>query len=501
MQASDIKFSVRNSRYRIPASARLEAFLIEDNWDDFGFSTLFHLTIVDDSGVQHEIGAVKIGRLGMGPKRKTPKPPKTFRQLDQRFFSLGQSDNYYSNLRELGAHVSTHLLHCLRDIAESADLFDRVQEERVTQSSLLRSVSANSVTIQYRRIAHGGARLSPFGFSYDPLQKTKGARARSLTFEVDPNSSPPTNIHVLVGRNGVGKSFLLQRMIAALTLGSQYGKFSDARFSNLVSVTFSAFDNFESSWAIDQHRDVKMRYAYVGLRRPPETEGGHGLPKSPEMLADEFVASLANCLRDERRIRWQRAIDLLASDPIFADEAVRLSSTKKADKALERRARSVFDGLSSGHKIVLLSLTGLVESVEERSLVLIDEPEAHLHPPLLSAFVRALSDLLVNRNGVAVVATHSPVVLQEVPKSCVWKIRRSTFSNPERPEIETFGENVGILTREVFGLEVTETGFHRMLRRAATSPEATYESVLESFGGHLGGEARALVRSLVASRT
>lgn len=48
--------------------------------------------------------------------------------------------------------------------------------------------------------------------------------------------------------------------------------------------------------------------------------------------------------------------------------------------------------------------------------MLIDEPEGHLHPPLLSAFVRALSELLVNRNGVAIIATHSPVVLQEVPR-------------------------------------------------------------------------------------
>jgi predicted ATP-dependent endonuclease of OLD family len=51
---------------------------------------------------------------------------------------------------------------------------------------------------------------------------------------------------------------------------------------------------------------------------------------------------------------------------------------------------------------VLLTITRLVETVEERTLVLLDEPEAHLHPPLLSAFVRSLSDLLINRNGVAI---------------------------------------------------------------------------------------------------
>lgn len=135
----------------------------------------------------------------------------------------------------------------------------------------------------------------------------------------------------------------------------------------------------------------------------------------------------------------------------------------------------------------------------ERTLVLLDEPEAHLHPPLLSASVRALSELLLHRNGVAIIATHSPVVLQEVPRSCVWKIQRSGDSaSAKRPEIETFGENVGVLTREVFGLEVTDAGFHQLLE-AAVANGNDFDAVLQKFGGQLGGEARALVRALIAN--
>ena len=33
----------------------------------------------------------------------------------------------------------------------------------------------------------------------------------------------------------------------------------------------------------------------------------------------------------------------------------------------------------------------------------------------------------------------------------------------DSPAVETFGENVGVLTREVFGLEVVRSGFHRLL--------------------------------------
>ncbi|WP_431285003.1 AAA family ATPase [Humitalea sp. 24SJ18S-53] len=177
-----------------------------------------------------------------------------------------------------------------------------------------------------------------------------------------------------------------------------------------------------------------------------------------------------------------------------------LAGGGESDDGLREKATAIFAKLSSGHKIVLLTITRLVETVGERTLVLLDEPEGHLHPPLLSAFIRALSDLLVDRNGVAIVATHSPVVLQEIPRSCVWKVRRTgAHVEAERPEVETFGENVGVLTREIFGLEVTEAGFHRMLRDAVReAPD--FDRVVEQFNGELGGEARALLRAMIASR-
>jgi predicted ATP-binding protein involved in virulence len=107
---------------------------------------------------------------------------------------------------------------------------------------------------------------------------------------------------------------------------------------------------------------------------------------------------------------------------------------------------------------------------------------------------------LIERNGVAIVATHSPVVLQEVPKSCVWKLNRSGEAlQNSRPAIETFGESVGTLTREVFGLEVTKSGFFQMLSDI-TEEHDTYEEVLDALGEQLGAEGRALVRILLAER-
>ena len=173
---------------------------------------------------------------------------------------------------------------------------------------------------------------------------------------------------------------------------------------------------------------------------------------------------------------------------------------RKALSTLRKSARDLYSKLSSGHKIVLLTITRVVETLEERSLVLLDEPEAHLHPPLLSALIRSLSNLLINRNGVAIIATHSPVILQEVPKACVWRIRRiGRQAKIERPTIETFGENVGTLTHAIFGLEVTDSGFHKLISDAVDKG-LSYEEIVERFNKKLGDEARGIARSLIATR-
>lgn len=229
-----------------------------------------------------------------------------------------------------------------------------------------------------------------------------------------------------------------------------------------------------------------------------------------------MTKSLKACLIGARRSRLRKALGLLENDPIFAEAGLAgileipladtYESPEDEEASHEAANRAIADfgdlygSLSSGHKIVLLSIARLVETVEANSLVLLDEPEAHLHPPLLSAFVRALSALLTNRNGMAIIATHSPVVLQEVPKGCVWKMTRSGDAlKVTRPRIETFGENVGVLTDEVFGLEVTSTGFHRMLHDAATSMES-YDEALASFNGELGSEGRAILRAMMLDR-
>ena len=502
-----MQFSVLASGVMPPRGANSEAFLVEDNWDDwFQYNTQYRLFYADWTGTVHDIGLVKIGEFGMRPLQRRAAIPNQFQRLGDEFFSLGQDETYYQQLTHLPfSPIKRGMLESLNDLALDEQRFGRARHEEVTRQSLLRHVSPKTVKGQFRRIALGGARLSQYAFEYTtPSGNGSFSTPTSLSFDVVPDSQPPTNVHVLIGRNGVGKTTLLHHMSLALAdpdspaedVGTFRATDGDSQpFANLVSVTFSAFDPFKP---LPTQGDpwTGLTYSYVGLKR---TEGG--APKAPGELTREFVDSVSVCLQGARLDRWRRALRMLEADPIFSDARVAdLANAADDISILDEEARALFERFSSGHKIVLLTITRLVECVEERSLVLLDEPEAHLHPPLLAAFVRALSDLLINRNGVAIVATHSPVVLQEVPKSCAWKLRRSGYELvAERPEIETFGENVGVLTREVFGLEVTQSGFHRLLEQAIQG-RSDYEAVLSYFEHELGGEAKGIVRALLAAR-
>lgn len=509
-----MRFRVLSHGSRIPTERDADAYLRIDNWDDwFKYNTMYF--VFDSNGEIHEIGGVKVGEFNMGDEQRRARIPDRFEALGDQFFSLGQDDSYYENLKHLGSNIRRTVLRSLRDVALDLDLFARALDEKVTGISLLRSVRTETVKGQFHRMALGGVRLSEYDFTYTlPVLRRSKAKPASFSFSVEPLSQPPTNIHVVIGRNGVGKTRLLHYMTRALVedddASSILGSFEttsiddseDGPFANIVSVTFSAFDPFDPL-PERQDKSSGVQYAYVGLKRRGK-DRQNTAPKSPDELSRDFSASFSICRKGARARRWRNALATLESDYIFRDaEITRLADTetdtKEEEDELRADARKLFGKLSSGHKIVLLTITRLVETVAERTLVLIDEPEAHLHPPLLSAFVRALSNLLIDRNGVAIIATHSPVVLQEVPTNCVWKMRRNgEHVIAERPLLETFGENVGVLTREVFGLEVTHSGFHKLLQDSV-GDGLTYGEVLDRFSNRLGGEAKAITRALINS--
>lgn len=507
-----MKFKVILSHLPVPLRGQNIAYLWANNWNDHGFKTMYHLKYFDLNCKRHDIGTLKIGEFNMKENQHCPNIPDSFDHLSNNFFSLGQDAEYYTNIMSLdNEEIRKKLLASLNDIAADEDLYSRVSNEEITNVSLFRFLTNETVEGQFRRILSGGAQLTNYSFSYIGMPPiAEPFNEFELYFDVKPESRPPTNLHVLIGSNGVGKTYILNSMLQALRLpkgenssGNRFltnGEENICPFANLVFVSFSAFDDF-GNFHSSEFEAGQIQYSYIGLQKKVENYRSNEmtLTKTPEDLVEEFARSAKLCTVGAKLNRWKKALNVLEVDTVFSDaEIANLVDLSEDD--FERESREIYRRLSSGHKIVLLTITRLIECVHEKTLVLMEEPESHLHPPLLSAFIRALSDLLVNRNGVAVVATHSPVVLQEVPRSCVWRIHRhGNYTRVRRPNRQTFAENVGILTGEVFGLEVTRSGFHKMLDKESSEANSV-EEVLDKFDDGVGTEGRALISSKVTRK-
>ncbi|MFI8434429.1 AAA family ATPase [Streptomyces sp. NPDC079020] len=483
------------------------AYLIPDNWNDYGFVTTFELGIQRPGAKPVSIGGVRIAHQDMARNpgdefwRTNERLPQQFDALGEEYFSLGMRDTYYEALNELADETRSTILTSLRDLAHdySADLLDRVRDLRVYRKSLLRDVTHRDAELErLHLIARGRRRVVDFHWSYTPTTPAGSHHDPStLDFHASPTSLPPTNVHALIGRNGVGKTSMMRGMALGVAGGeievaqsaAQTAKFAP----NVVLVSFSAFDDLLNDPVPSPH------FTYIGLRDGSDPRR----LKTGADLSEEFANSLAIARVGARRERWEKVIRTLSypESGFLDDFDGDLDSllTEGSDSRFRAAAISLFAPLSSGHKIALLTLTRLITEVAERTVVFIDEPEAHLQPPLLSAFVRALSDFLSDLNGMAVVATHSPVVLQEVPASCVYKLRRyGDVLTAERPQVETYGENVSELTHEAFGLEVTATGFYAALADLAERG-LSYQEIVERFDS-LGTEARGLLRVMTLRR-
>nr|WP_256349899.1 AAA family ATPase [Pseudomonas sp. B6002] len=176
-----------------------------------------------------------------------------------------------------------------------------------------------------------------------------------------------------------------------------------------------------------------------------------------------------------------------------------ISNVSKREVSIGRYIKSIDDGsipaMSSGQSILIYFVSAALAYMKEDSLILFDEPEIHLHPAAVSMLMRILHFLLEEYDSYAIVATHSPVVIQEVPGSRVVRFERSEYVTSAYPlEQESFGENLSELTKMVF--ETVETpSFYKQTFRELID-EFTVGEIAEMFDGQLSLHASAYLASL-----
>lgn len=528
---------------RSEPSAVPGAVLQQDNWNDYGFQSLYHLYVFTDA-FSGRIGSVKILRRGQTAADTIQLTQGRLEPLSEDYCALGQNLDYYERLAELPAELRPEILTHLRDALAFPDHAETFFDEPGWKTSVLRDIDWDSfcrdasvlLERDYTRVARLGLELSfqVTGWA-NPLQLRFSAPGDWQFWVPSDGGKLPERIAVLTGRNGSGKSTLLARLARVLH-ASQRDRSSQELsalgsieppgigFTRVLNIAYSAFDAFQIPGLDEKERrqiadDVKRgtgRYHFCGLRdiareleegldaaddsqlasaSPLATDRQHRtLLKSIDELAAEFTRTIERIWQAGRHDLFDAAVKILASDPSFQDLGSHPTST------ISQAPGDVFAQWSTGHKIVMHATASMVAHTEAKAIVLIDEPESHLHPPLLAAFMHALRLILDKNDAFAVVATHSPVVVQETLGRHVSVVRRSgTETTIHPPRIETYGESIGEITDEVFGLNSDATDFHKTLQ-ALVRGGMTLETIEGLFERGLSLQARAYVMSELARK-
>ncbi len=540
-----MKFKIVSQTAKMSAIRHEGYILRQDKWNDYGFQTLYHLYRSDGSASPESIGEIKI--LKRGQTESDPiQIDSDFDELPEGYCSLGQSLDYYERLGEGGTDVRKDVLARLRDVIQDIDIRDSFKEEPGYSTALCRDHKEGSdFFLVARHILEVDITLPPpseFKFSFQVAGWASAVNfdfssttPRSIFHSYGDGPTPPNRICVVIGRNGVGKSTFLSRLArVAYASPQQREKYytevgaidpPHIGFSRIIAVNYNAFDGFvlpglglyERQRIAKEVSDGIGRFIYCGLRDIISEQGDsvesidhrhseeellsyaqQDVSTSCRILSHEFAsARFANNIirikQKARNLEFKEALRGLRSEPSITDVVESLINEDETIDALSR----LYASLSSGHKIVLQIISSIAASALPRSLVILDEPENHLHPPLAAALVHSTNHLLEKFDSYAVIATHSPVVLQEALGKNVSVLRKNGDRTQASPlPLESFGESVGILTTEVFSLNF-ETADHQKALRSLVESGLDFDQVNALFRPHgLSSQAAALVRTL-----
>lgn len=442
-------------RYRQSTASEVlpRVSLTTNTWDDYGFKTTFNAVFHSAKGESTDLGWVKI--LQRGAVRTQLEP--SFERLGDSYCSLGGDPDYYRRLAALDSPVAEAILGALRDVAVDEQIRASFENEAGFATSLLRFQEARDAIEEGAKLFRGKQRRQDDELAFTFRSRLKGfvaphelalqfGRARALG-----------RTTVLIGANGTGKTSVLGRLAYALVGlidrdGGESLEPTPSLPGGVLALSWSAFDRFEIP-----RGQLPTRYYYCGLR-VFEVPGQSGLASGdkPRLRGrgryerldldhgiNQAMEALLVLSKPERAKLRESFVALeLGPDKVCRDVAGAEDGAALAD-ALHR--------LSAGQKLVACTLIHLRARLEPGTMVLFDEPEAHLHPGLLSGLVRELNELLEARDSFAIVATHSPLVLQETPaRQVVVLDAQNGYPRARGYPGETFGETISFLMDGVF---------------------------------------------------
>ena len=343
-----------------------------------------------------------------------------------------------------------------------------------------------------------------------------------------------TNINLLTGKNGTGKSFLLKE-ISEIVTGLQEIDDKWPYFHKLIVVAYSPFEDFLTKDELFDKLDKKYsknknsrnketpsrrrlnvnEYAYVGFRND-SGEFDINWPKS------HSVESLIKILTFDKENKWwsdrgrfevlketlnlcvdfetiaiksKKSGELLSIDSSSNENIEILKNEASKKKGLYFLKDGEPLSLSSGQKIYSYIIPALVAEIEDESLIILDEPELYLHPHLEVGLINMMKYLLEETSSYSIIATHSAILTREVEKRGVKILRKNkNRTTVVPPSFETYGESLETIIGEVFDDYITDKPFQASLDQLIQKADDKKE-ILKKIRSSVGDEALAYLLS------
>jgi ABC-type cobalamin/Fe3+-siderophores transport system ATPase subunit len=454
--------------YKVPNNAKTPCFIIiEDNWNDsFTFFTNFYL-IFHNGEDNLGIGFLKIGTKDSNDTfAALPKSP--FFLLND-FFSLGQEYSYYENLKKILGPNLKSVLYALKDCSFFPDIADKVDKTDVFKKSLIRDDEVERLYREAKPRILGGNSENLYSFTYTYTPKY-AENAIEVKFEFNSNALFSNNIYALIGKNGTGKTQMMTSLPLQISKGN-YDSFSPnlPLFSKVIAVSYSIFDQFDIP-----KKTADFNYVYCGLR----DENGDIRSKRGQTL--KFHNTWKRIKELSRLKQWKTVLS-----NFIDEELVNLFIKEDPDKGIDayfdqKGFKQAESYLSSGQSIVLFVISEIVANIRYDSLLLFDEPETHLHPNAITQLMNTISDLVEEFQSYCIIATHSPLIIQELFSKNVFIMERDgNVPSIRQIGIECFGENLSTLTDEVFGNRNIPRQYKQTIDRLVSAYK-DYETVINA---------------------
>lgn len=457
-----------------PSQGSSFVLVFNDDWNDYGYYTWFALWYFDAHYEKRFIGEVKI--LSKDDENTFNVIPKSFDEpLSSDFCSLGITSSYYMRLKAIlnDTEHAYEVLSFLRDV--TIDIKTKEEFENITgyQTSLLRDLSSEKAMKEAKLLLE--SRNPDMAYSFKYRFRVPYNKDTDCVWRVSLKYKPLKfkRIVGVIGENGVGKTSMLKQYVQDF-VSNENGGFDDKPLFNSLNVVSSvSSDSYLTSmpdniapynyYHLDQSRENYDKIVGAAIR----IAKSHVLvdSKSKIQLYREIVSDLIGKLREDIFI-----VENEATNDYFPSENISLK-----DDSL----RDLLPKLSSGQLHMLALATFLIADMHMSSLVIIDEPEIHLHPSAIVEFMTFLMSLLDMFKSFAVIATHSPLIVRELTSDNVYQFYRVEGQIPKISKVnyDTFGEDTSTLYCKIFGYDENGSIFNNIVTEYARKRGVKVENI------------------------